>query len=132
VSSVVSRIPSGTPLAATTRSRFGRRTVTSLRAFESSSAPRENRRESVISRRAVNDSGWPLCGGRREEEAVLALVRERPQRDRPLGIDGVPTNENGERDEGVHPRGVAVRSCYGVDADVDPPPRRLVGAAANE
>ncbi|SIN00515.1 Uncharacterised protein [Mycobacteroides abscessus subsp. abscessus] len=39
------------------RSRLRRRTVTSLSAVESRSAPREKRRGSIISMSAVNDSG---------------------------------------------------------------------------
>ena len=47
---------------ASRRSALRRRTATSRSARSSRLAPRLNRRASIISSSAVNDSEWPLCG----------------------------------------------------------------------
>ena len=52
-------------------------------------APRVNRRPSIISSSAVNDSGVAVVRRRGQEQPVLALLRELPGRDRPLAVDGV-------------------------------------------
>ena len=57
--------------------------------WSSSSAPRVNRRPSIISSSAVNDSGVAVVRGRAQEQPVLALVGQLPRRDRALAVHGV-------------------------------------------
>ncbi len=74
------------------RSVLRRRTVTSLSALESRSAPRENRRGVDHLHQRGERLGVAVVRGRAQEQAVLALVGQLPHGDGSLSVHGVPTS----------------------------------------